>query len=176
MKKSSHAVRDIQAAYEIGLSSLQFPKVVPVVASELESVRTLLAEYAAALPFDLGFQGFDEELRGLPGAYAPPGGALLAAHVGDRMEGCVALRPLEADVAELKRLYVRPTLRGSGVGRLLAEAAVDEARRLGYARIRLDTTPGMAEAAALYERLGFRDIPPYRENPIPGARFLELEL
>jgi putative acetyltransferase len=179
MKTSSHAVRDIRAAYEIAPSSQSAPDISPVTPEELDSLRDLLGEYAAALPFDLGFQGFDEELRGLPGAYAPPAGALLAARVGERIEGCVALRRLDDtgyDIAELKRLYVRPALRGSGVGRLLVEAAVAEARRLGYARLRLDTTPQMAAAAALYTGLGFRDIPPYRDNPIPGARFLELTL
>lgn len=141
-------------------------------AEDLEEIRALFAEYAASLPFDLGFQGFEHELAGLPGAYAPPRGALLLAPGA----GCAALRPLAADACELKRLYVRPSARGGGLGRALTLAAIDAARGIGYGRIRLDTVPGMERAQALYERLGFVEIAPYRENPIPGARFLELEL
>jgi putative acetyltransferase len=140
--------------------------------SDVEEVRTLFLEYASALPFPLDFQDFDREVAGLPGAYAPPRGALLLA----RGEGCVALRPIDETSCELKRLYVRPEARGTGLGRRLAEAVVAEARRLGYTRMRLDTVPGMDAAQSLYEQLGFREIPPYRPNPIPGARFLELEL
>ena len=141
-------------------------------ASGLDEVRTLFAEYAASLPFALDFQEFDRELAELPGAYAPPRGALLLA----RGEGCVGLRPIDATTCELKRLYVRPSERGTGLGRRLAEAIIAEARRLGYTQIRLDTVPGMDAAQSLYEQLGFREIPPYRPNPIPGARFLELQL
>ena len=140
--------------------------------SDLEEVRALFREYAESLPFALDFQDFDRELAELPGAYAPPGGALLLA----RGAGCVGLRPIDATTCEMKRLYVSPAARGTGLGRRLAEEVVAEARRLGYTRMRLDTVPGMDAAQALYERLGFREIPPYRPNPIPGARFLELEL
>jgi putative acetyltransferase len=140
--------------------------------ADLEDVRALLREYAASLPFALDFQDFDRELAELPGAYAPPHGALLLA----RGAGCVGLRPIDETTGELKRLYVRPSARGTGLGRRLAEAAVAEARKLGYARLRLDTTPGMDAAQSLYERLGFREITPYRPNPVPGARFLELTL
>jgi GNAT superfamily N-acetyltransferase len=140
--------------------------------SDVEEVRTLFLEYAAALSFPLDFQDFDREVAALPGAYAPPRGALLLA----RGEGCVGLRPIDERTCELKRLYVRPQARGTGLGRRLAEAVVAEARRLGYTRMRLDTVPGMDAAQSLYEQLGFREIPPYRPNPIPGARFLELEL
>jgi putative acetyltransferase len=140
--------------------------------SDLEEVRTLFREYAASLPFALDFQDFDRELADLPGAYAAPRGALLLA----RGAGCVGLRPLEETTCEMKRLYVRPSVRGTGLGRRLAEAVVAEARRLGYAHMRLDTVPGMDSAQTLYERLGFHEIPPYRPNPIQGARFLELEL
>jgi GNAT superfamily N-acetyltransferase len=140
--------------------------------SDADEVRTLFREYEAALPFALDFQGFDAEVAGLPGAYAPPRGALLLA----RGAGCVCLRPIDEATCEMKRLYVRPSARGTGLGRLLAEAIVAEARRLGYAHMRLDTVPGMDSAQSLYERLGFYEIPPYRPNPIPGARFLELEL
>ena len=139
-------------------------------------MRALLREYAASLPFELDFQDFDRELAGLPGAYAPPGGALLVAHVDGRVAGCVALRPLADDACEMKRLFVLPRARGTGLGRRLAAAIVAEARRLGYARMRLDTTPGMETAQALYEELGFVETEPYTHNPVSGTRFLELEL
>jgi GNAT superfamily N-acetyltransferase len=140
--------------------------------SDMEEVRALLREYAASLPFALDFQDFDDELAGLPGAYAPPRGALLLA----RGAGCVGLRPIDATTCEMKRLYVRPSARGTGLGRRLAEAIVAEGRRLGYSHMRLDTVPGMDSAQSLYERLGFYEIGAYRPNPIAGARFLELEL
>jgi ribosomal protein S18 acetylase RimI-like enzyme len=140
--------------------------------SDLAEVGVLFREYADSLPFSLAFQDFDRELAELPGAYAPPGGALLLV----RSAGCVGLRPLEGETCEMKRLYVRPAARGRGIGRRLAEAAVSEARRLGYARMRLDSTPGMEAAQALYIELGFREIAPYRVNPVPGTRFFELEL
>lgn len=140
--------------------------------SDVEEVRALFREYAASLPFALDFQDFDDELAGLPGAYASPRGALLLA----RGAGCVGLRPIDETTCEMKRLYVRPSARGTGLGRRLVEAIVAQARSLGYAQMRLDTVPGMDSARSLYERLGFREIPPYRPNPIPGALFLELEL
>ena len=140
--------------------------------SDVEETRALLREYAASLPFARDFQDFDRELAELPGDYAPPRGALLLA----RGAGCVGLRPLDTTTCEMKRLYVRPPARGTGLGRRLAEAIVGEARSLGYARMRLDTVPDMAAALSLYAELGFREIPPYRANPIPGAVFLELEL
>ena len=149
----------------------------PATSADTDAVRALLLEYAEALGVDLCFQGFDRELAGLPGEYAPPRGSLLVARDehGDAV-GCVALRPLSDDACEMKRLYVRPAVRGSGLGRELALAVVEEARGLGYARMRLDTLPSMSAAARLYESLGFVDIEPYYENPVPGARYLELEL
>ena len=145
--------------------------------ARLEEVRALFLEYAESLGFSLCFQGFDEELRALPGMYAPPRGRLLLASEDDRPAGCVGLHPWEGDAAEMKRLYVRPTFRGRGLGRILTEAALAEARSIGYRSVRLDTIPSLMQSAiALYRELGFREIPPYRENPIPGALYLELSL
>jgi ribosomal protein S18 acetylase RimI-like enzyme len=155
-------------------------------ADDIATARGLFEEYGASLGFDLCFQNFSAELAGLPGDYAPPLGALLLAveaadatrtpGAAEQIFGCVALRPLEPGIGEMKRLYVRPAGRSLGTGRRLAEAIVETARRIGYTRMRLDTLPAMARAIALYESLGFRDIPPYRVNPIPGARYLELDL
>jgi ribosomal protein S18 acetylase RimI-like enzyme len=145
-------------------------------AGDLAQARALFVEYAAGLGVDLAFQSFDEELAGLPGDYAPPGGRLLLAWAGDVVVGCGALRALAGDACEMKRLYVRPAARGLGVGTALVNRLIELGRRLGYARMRLDTLPTMREAIALYEALGFRPIAPYRYNPVPGSRFLELDL
>ena len=143
---------------------------------DLKTVRALLREYEAEMEIDLCFQGFEQELAALPGDYAPPRGRLLLAEVEGAVAGCVALRPLDVETCEMKRLYSRPAFRGRRVGRALAEAIIAEARRIGYARMRLDTLPVMTEAQALYGRLGFVDIAPYRENPVAGARYMELVL
>lgn len=147
-----------------------------IVNADVETARTLFREYSLGLGIDLCFQGFDSELAALPGDYAPPRGRLLIARSGAYVAGCIALRPLEPSVCEMKRLYVRRQHRGSGVGRRLAESVIREARAIGYTRMRLDTLPTMTEALRLYEALGFRPIPPYRPNPVEGAVFLELAL
>jgi putative acetyltransferase len=138
--------------------------------------RRLFERYAAALGIDLGFQDFDRELATLPGDYAAPRGALLFAECGGDAIGCVALRPLGGSLCEMKRLYVVQTERGRGFGRVLAEAAIREAGRIGYSHMRLDTLPSMVRAIALYRSLGFREIAPYRNNPIAGVSFFELAL
>lgn len=143
---------------------------------QLRDVRALFLEYAASLGFDLRFQDFDREVASLPGEYAPPGGTLLLALADERVAGCVALRALDDQACELKRLYVRREARGRGIGRLLCDAVIAEAQSRGYARMKLDTVPQMAEAIALYRALGFVPAEPYRYNPLPGAMFMELVL
>jgi putative acetyltransferase len=143
---------------------------------QIAQARSLIVEYAASLGVDLCFQGFDEELSSLSVMYGPPDGRLLLAMVDGQSIGCGAIRRLETDCCEMKRLYVRSTARGLGAGRRLAEALLREARLIGYARMRLDTLLGMTDAQALYKTLGFQPIPPYRHNPVPGSTFLELAL
>ncbi len=141
--------------------------------ADIATVQALLDEYERELAVDLSFQGFAQERDTLPGAYVPPRGRLLVAEIDGAAVGCVALRPLEEGVAEMKRLYLRPSARGTGLGRRLALAVIAEAEKAGYARLRLDTLPSMGAAIELYRSLGFHDIPAYRHNPVPGARFLE---
>jgi GNAT superfamily N-acetyltransferase len=144
--------------------------------TDFAEARSLFEEYAQSLGVDLGFQDFDQELDGLPGAYSRPDGILLLAAVGCHHVGSVAVRRHDAETCEMKRLYVRAEARGQGVGRALAEAAIDFARMSGYRAMRLDTLPSMSTAHALYQQLGFRQCPPYRYNPVPGSAFLELRL
>jgi putative acetyltransferase len=147
-------------------------------AADIAACRELFLEYQRALGVSLCFQGFDEELRTLPGAYAPPRGGLWIARMdgGGEAAGCVALRPLKDGDAELKRLYVRPACRGRFLGRALTIHALDFARASGYLNVRLDTLPSMREAQKLYGELGFVDVPAYYANPIEGVRYLALAL
>jgi len=144
---------------------------------DIEHARTLFKEYAAWLEIDLCFQNFEKELAELPGEYAPPNGRLFLASKDTEIAGCVAMRQIGEGTCEIKRLFVRPKFRGQGLGRKLAEAMIREAKQLGYARMRLDTLPPkMNDAIALYRSLGFVEIEPYYNNPVPGATFMELKL
>lgn len=139
---------------------------------EVATVRNLFLEYQQRLGVDLCFQGFRAEVDGLPGDYAPPAGRLLLAFHDAEAIGCVALHAIDGSRCEMKRLFVRASGRGLGVGRELVSRVLEEARAIGYAEIVLDTLPMMTEAQRLYEAFGFRDIPPYRPNPIEGSRYL----
>jgi GNAT superfamily N-acetyltransferase len=144
----------------------------PATAADIPEVRAMLKEYVEWIDLDLAFQEIDAELDGLPGEYRPPRGALLVVTEGDRHLAMIALRPLDGPVGEIKRLYVRPAARGRGLARQLIARIGDEAKRLGYTELRLDTLPMMGEAQALYETCGFADIEPYYETPIAGTRFM----
>jgi len=145
--------------------------------AQVAQVRELFLEYAQSLGVNLCFQNFEEELAGLPGHYAPPGGRLLLAEYEGQLSGCVALHEWESGICEMKRLYLRPSFRGKGLGRVIAETIIAEARNIGYQRMRLDTIePIMKDAVEMYRRLGFREIAPYRPNPIAGAMYMELKL
>lgn len=153
--------------------------VVPAASGDMDAVRTLFRAYQQGLGVSLCFQGFDDELAALPGAYAPPRGALLLLKSGAAIAGCVAMRPLPggpADAAEMKRLYLRAAYRGRGGGRMLAEAAIAAAAAGGYARLYLDTLADMTAARRLYGSLGFVDVPAYYANPLPGVRYCALDL
>ena len=143
---------------------------------EIEQVRMLFVEYAKSLSFPLDFQGFEKELSHLPYEYVPPGGALLLATLQGRPAGCVALRMIDSETCEMKRLYLRDKFRGLGLGKRLAVSTLEKASNLGYKRMRLDTIPSMDQAISLYRQLGFQEIEPYRHNPVPGALFMELNL
>ena len=145
-------------------------------AHDLADIRLLFGEYAGLVAEALCFQNFDEELAALPGAYAPPGGALLIARDTDAAAGCVALRRIDAGTGEMKRMFVRESYRGSGLGRKLALAVIDAARQRHYSRMVLDTLPKLATAIALYRELGFVETGPYLPAPTPGAICFGLRL
>lgn len=142
----------------------------------IDEIRKLFQEYAESLDFNLCFQDFDRELRELPGEYARPSERLILARHDGRSVGCVGLRRLEEGICEMKRLYVKPEYRRRGIGRELAERIISEAKAIGYRRMRLDTISNMVEAITLYRSLGFREIEPYRPNPIKGAKYFELTM
>jgi len=142
----------------------------------IRMVRELFLEYSESLGVDLCFQGFAEELASLPGEYSRPEGRLLLMMDEQQAVGCLALRPIGHNVCEMKRLYLRPEYRGKGAGRTLIDTLIRAAREIGYERMRLDTLPSMTKAIAIYRSLGFKEIPPYRVNPVVGASFLELNL
>jgi ribosomal protein S18 acetylase RimI-like enzyme len=144
---------------------------------EIDQARELFREYEVWLNLDLCFQNFEKELAELPGAYAPPTGRLLLAFADNKLAGCVALRKMTDEVCEMKRLFLRPEFHRKGLGRKLAQRIIDEARAIGYQRMRLDTlSEQMGSAIGLYRALGFKEIAPYYENPVPGALFMELTL
>lgn len=145
--------------------------------AQIAAARELFLEYAQSLGFSLCFQNFDQELASLPGDYAPPEGRLLLAELEGQLAACVALHKLEPGICEMKRLYLRSYFRGKGLGRALAERIIAEARQIGYKRMRLDTVePVMKDAVAMYRKLGFKDIAPYRLNPMAGTLYMELQL
>jgi len=154
--------------------------ITPETAQDWQETRLVLREYAESLGIDLSFQGFEEELAGLPGAYAPPGGLMLLALVDGAVAGSGAFRPLlDADypnACEMKRLFVRPAFRRFGLGRILAQALMDRATEAGYSSMLLDTLDDMEAARGLYESLGFAEVPPFYFNPVPGAHYLKAEL
>jgi GNAT superfamily N-acetyltransferase len=145
--------------------------------AQIVQARELFLEYAQSLGFSLCFQSFDKELASLPGDYAPPDGRLLLAEYDDHLAGCVALHKLEPGICEMKRLYLRRQFRGQGLGRILANHIIAEARQIGYHRMRLDTVePVMNDAVAMYRKIGFQEIAPYCSNPMSGVIYMELEL
>jgi putative acetyltransferase len=154
---------------------LQF--VEAITTDDVSRARELFEEYASGLGISLCFQNFEKELAELPGAYAPPGGRLFLAFDEEKLAGCIALRKLDEDTCEMKRLYVRPEFRRKRMGRALALKIIEEARILGYERMRLDTLPERMDAAiGIYRSLGFSEIEPYYENPVEGAFFMEMRL
>jgi GNAT superfamily N-acetyltransferase len=144
---------------------------------DIEKARQLFREYEAGIGISLCFQNFAHELATLPGNYSPPGGRLLLAFSDEQLAGCIALRKLDSNTCEMKRLFLRPEFRGKGLGRDLVHSLINEARSIGYKQMRLDTLPGrMDSAIALYRAIGFREIAPYYDNPVEGAKFMELKL
>jgi ribosomal protein S18 acetylase RimI-like enzyme len=142
----------------------------------IEEIKQLFTEYAQSLEIDLAFQNFETELNSLPGKYGPSDGRLILASVDGKTAGCVALRRIDGDICEMKRLYVRKDYRRLGIGNKLISTIIEEAKKLNYSYMRLDTLPTMGKAQELYKSYGFYDIEPYVYNPIEGTRFLELRL
>jgi putative acetyltransferase len=172
LEPSDDSIPDMNSHYLNSFNLIQ-----ATLPEHIEQARELFLEYAASLGFDLCFQSFDEELKNLPGAYAPPDGRLLLAITGDHAAGCIALRKIGPDICEMKRLYVRPADRGHALGHQLVERLIVEARVNGYKRMRLDTVASeMKDAIALYRRFGFREIDPYSSIPIESALWMELVL
>lgn len=151
-------------------------RVRPCEPARVALAKALFQDYADSLGVDLSFQNFASELEAFPSGYVPPDGVLVMALRGNNAVGCIGVRRFEAGVCEMKRLYVRAGERGGGLGRRLCEAALDAARELGYARMRLDTLPDMTAARKLYRQLGFQEIAPYYDNPVEGTSYMEREL
>ena len=143
---------------------------------QIETIRQLFSEYAESLNFDLCFQDFDKELEALPGKYAAPDGRLMLALYDQKIAGCVGLWKVNKEVCEMKRLWVRPEFRGRKIGRELAEYVIEQAKVIGYSRMKLDTIDSMTAAINLYVSLGFKSISAYRYNPVEGAEYMELVL
>ena len=175
---SQNDARDVRSSSASALSAVNdFSIFQAEAARDIAHIRELFLEYAQSLGFSLCFQNFDKELADLPGDYAPPSGRLLLARLGDAPAGCVALHKFQSDICEMKRLYVRPAFRGKRIGRILADRIIAEARNIGYKSMRLDTVePVMRDAVGLYRKLGFREIDPYRVNPMEGTLYMELTL
>jgi putative acetyltransferase len=162
--------RLITAKTKLSLAQAEAP-------ADIDLAHTLFEEYAAGLGISLCFQNFDQELANLPGDYAPPSGRLLIARVGGEVAGCLALRKLDESICEMKRLYLRPEFRRKGLGIRMVEAILSEAKQIGYSRMRLDTLPGrMDKAISLYRSIGFKEIPPYYDNPAANVLYMELVL
>jgi ribosomal protein S18 acetylase RimI-like enzyme len=178
MKEDAPVKEDIAAIASQPAAPQKKIAVLPVTTEvEIKATRELFVEYGQSLGFSLCFQSFDQEYASLPGKYAPPRGRLLLAEVDGQAAGCVALRPLETGVCEMKRLYVRPAFRGLGLGRRLAETVIAEAKLIGYQAMRLDTVEDkMQSAVALYRALGFHQISPYTVNPEASVLFMQLDL
>ncbi len=173
--KLNPSASSVPSGVPSGLKPLTFAQAASP--SQIAQARELFLEYAQSLGFSLCFQNFDQELAGLPGDYAPPEGRLLLAEYESQLAGCVALHKLDSSICEMKRLYLRPAFRGQGLGRAFAERIIAEARQTGYQRMRLDTVgPVMKDAVAMYRKLGFHEIAPYRANPMAGTLYMELDL
>ncbi len=164
-------------SWTIGPLSIYMKLIQATSEADVQEVRKLFEEYHEWLGLNLCFQNFEGELASLPGEYVPPDGRLILAMGNDEVAGCIALRKLDDGICEMKRLYVRPTFRGTGLGRLLAISLIETAREIGYRKMRLDTLPGkMDRAIAMYQGLGFKNIEPYYFNPVENAAFMELDL